>query len=63
MNKQSNTEKRPFCCHIPCDKNAEWVIMYTPFKFDEYTHSCSEHLGDMMTDAHEHRIYRVDSGA
>lgn len=61
--QQPEAEKVPFCCHIPCDKDAEWVMMYTPFGLDEYTHSCSGHLGDMMTDGYEHRIYHVGCGA
>jgi hypothetical protein len=55
------------CCFIPnqddpqnsrCPNNAEWRIVYgeTP---DDYTESCTEHVGKMLTDAKEHRIYPI----
>lgn len=53
-----------FCCWIdqetivPCRAHAEWMIVHGPAP-DDWSDSCSEHLGDMMTDAYEHRVYRI----
>jgi len=54
------------CCCIPdqnrldrrCQNDAEWTIEHGPTP-DDYTESCTEHVGTMLTDAVEHRIYRI----
>ena len=49
------------CCYIgdagdDCSKPAEWVIVHGSGP-DDYTEACRRHVGDMLTDAPEHRIY------
>lgn len=52
------------CCYIDpaterdCEAAAEWVI-YHGHGLEDYTHACTRHVGDMLTDAHEHRIYHI----
>jgi hypothetical protein len=53
------------CCYMSgktldtaCIKPAEWEIVHG-CSTDDVTHSCSEHLGEMMTDAPVHHVYRV----
>ena len=47
-----------YCCRMGCDKPAEWQIWHgdTP---DDYTESCTECIGQMLTDAHEHTILSI----
>jgi len=53
------------CCYIApmlglqCGHSAEWRICWgaTP---DDYTESCTRHVGEMLTDAPEHRIYPLE---
>lgn len=49
-----STEK-PHCCFLGCQNKAEWTLWYgeTP---DDFTQSCTKHLGEMMTDAPETRV-------
>lgn len=70
MAKPSNTS---YCCFISdeeaegklpeellvthgCSADAEWRIVHGDGP-DDYTESCTEHVGFMLTDAPEHRIY------
>jgi len=46
------------CCHIHCEKIAEWIIVHGSSP-DDYTESCTEHVGILLTDAIEHRIYQI----
>lgn len=52
------------CCHLEngraCKAPAEFEIFYAP-KFNpcETTHACAAHLAALLTDAHEHRIFRI----
>jgi hypothetical protein len=39
-----------------CDRNAEWTIVYG-LGPEDYTESCSECIGELLTDASEHRLY------
>lgn len=49
------TDKLP-CCHIGCDKAAEYEIYNgTP----EYAHSCLEHIPDLMTERMQHTIFKL----
>ena len=41
-----------------CEMPAQWVLVHGAGP-DDYTESCTKHLGDMMTDAPEHRIYAL----
>lgn len=62
------------CCFIPeneqaaaksgqnitgCLSRAEWRIIYGPTS-DDYTESCTTHVGEMLTDAPEHKIYPLE---
>jgi len=44
------------CCKIGCRKRAEVQIEYG-YTADDFTQSCLNHIGDLLTDANEHRIY------
>jgi hypothetical protein len=46
------------CCQIDCVKEAEYEIVWGD-KPDEFTHSCSEHLSEMLTDARLHTIVKL----
>jgi hypothetical protein len=55
------------CCFIPnqndptnsrCPHDAEWRIEHGEAP-DDYTESCTEHVGEMLTDAALHRIYPI----
>ena len=46
------------CCKIDCDAIAEWHIWDGKHpEFDHYVLACTEHVGDLLTDAPEHKIY------
>lgn len=56
------------CCYLldqttkeQCPKLAEWEIYYAPYEpYDSCsTDSCSEHVGAMLTDAEEHKIFHI----
>lgn len=56
------------CCHLedgrangkPCGAPAEWEIAFGPkFSIHEATHACSKHVGDLLSDADEHLIFRL----
>jgi hypothetical protein len=51
-------EVTPRCCFLPCNEKAEWIIVHG-LTCDDVTESCTKHMGDLMTDAKEHRIYRI----
>lgn len=46
------------CCKPGCDKKAEYELRDGP-KIDDYTHSCLEHIPDLMTDAEVHTITKL----
>lgn len=53
------------CCYLDrnnhggdCENPAEWIIRHGEDAC-EYTISCTEHVGPMLTDAVEHRIYPI----
>ncbi len=43
------------CCKPTCENPAEYEIWHGS-KPDDYTHSCLEHIPDLLTDAQTHRI-------
>lgn len=47
------------CCTIGCPKPAEWVIYPQNGKPYDDTHACTEHVGGMLSDAYEHRIFPI----
>jgi len=54
------------CCFIgevsgfQCGNEGEWRIFWTPFGLEDYTESCTRHVGEMLTDAVEHRIFSIE---
>ena len=46
------------CCHIECTEPADYEIVSGPAP-DDYTHACVKHVGDLLGDAHEHRIHSI----
>jgi hypothetical protein len=56
----------PECCYIgertglPCGNAGVWRICWPPYSPDDYTESCTRHVGEMLTDAPEHRVLPLD---
>ena len=50
------------CCYINeatdvhCTRKAEWIIYDGP-RPDSYTEACTEHVGELLSDADEFRVY------
>lgn len=44
------------CCETTCGAPAEWDIYYAPFGFEDNSHSCTQHVGTLLSDG-EHRIF------
>ncbi len=61
---QNEPETR-HCCMIGCDKDAEFEIYYkgdgAPSDSTN-TDACTEHVGDLLTDAPQHWIYSIATG-
>lgn len=51
---------KPHCCYIGCKKQAEWQLIHGRSP-DDYTESCTEHVGHLLTDTPEIRIYHIRS--
>lgn len=51
-------ERKLLCCQLDCDQPAEWVIVHG-LAPDDYTHACTAHVGDLLTDAKEQHVYHV----
>jgi hypothetical protein len=49
---------RNMCCKLGCEASAQWRI-YDGEKPDDYTEACTAHVGDLLSDAPEHRIYPI----
>ena len=53
------------CCYIypnsdkMCQSDALWTIC-SGFGIGDYTESCTLHIGLLLGDAYEHRIYSID---
>lgn len=58
---------RPDCCRLDqvgqqCQADATWQIFYGPsFLEDASSFACDDHLVELMSDAVEHRVFRVTS--
>jgi hypothetical protein len=48
-----------YCCFLPCESYAEWTIVTGPSP-DDVTESCTAHVGELLTDAAEHRVYPLE---
>jgi hypothetical protein len=66
VNEDGSTEQKSPCRFIPnqsdhknsrCGNKAEWRIVHG--ETGGYTESCAEHIGQMLTDAKEHKIYPI----
>ena len=47
------------CCKIGCNKSAK-VSIYYGTSPDDYTESCLEHIGDLLTIAPVHHLYWIE---
>lgn len=54
---------RPHCCFANCPTIASWKITHQPYGLEDYTHACTSHVGEVLTDATEHKIYRIEAQA
>lgn len=52
-------EGKEHCCLPDCASPAAWIIWYGPLPYD-YTEACTAHVGEMLTDAAEHKVYPVE---
>jgi hypothetical protein len=58
----------PKCCYIDpltrasCGHDADWTIVDTSIHApaDGYTEACTEHVGQLLSDSPEHRIYPIE---
>lgn len=58
---QGNSEKKP-CCAIGCPKDAEFEIFYEGATRPDdsiSTDACTEHVGELLTDAPQHWIFPI----
>lgn len=53
------TMEKYTCCQLTCASNAEWLIVDGPAP-EDYTHSCSAHVGELLSDASEHKVYPLE---
>lgn len=49
------------CCEIDCLKPAEWTIV-SGSSPDDYTEACTLHVGELLCDAAEHKVYPLARG-
>jgi hypothetical protein len=57
MSTKINTLNK--CCLKDCNAIAEWAIFYGN-GLDDYTHSCTEHVGNLLEDVDSQIIYKMD---
>lgn len=48
-------ERKPHCCLEGCDAAADVEIRHGDAPHD-YTHSCTKHIGDLLTDEYQHTL-------
>lgn len=48
-------EKKLHCCAVGCDNDADVEIRHGSAP-DDFTHACTEHIGDLLTDEYQHTI-------
>lgn len=58
-----DTKSPPHCCYLfegdvqkPCPSSSEWMI-WTPPDIYDVTESCTTHVGELLSDAKEFRVY------
>lgn len=40
--------EKPYCCHMDCDKDAEFSIHGSSGHFEDVTESCVNHIGALL---------------
>ena len=40
--------KEPYCCHVGCDKDAEFSVHGSSGHFEDVTETCAEHVGALL---------------
>jgi hypothetical protein len=62
-NIKENEIPEPFCCFVGekghCGLKAEWIVVHGS-SLDELTHSCTAHVGGLLTDSKIHYIYPIE---
>ena len=48
----------PVCCYLTCPEKADWTITWGPSP-DDYTESCTAHIGELLGDADRQEIERI----
>ncbi len=43
----------------PCQNPAEWIIIVPGSAPDDYTEACTAHVGMLLTNAPEHRVFPI----
>lgn len=46
------------CCKIGCEAAAVWQIFDGPNP-EDYTEACTPHVGDLLSDVPEQRIFQI----
>ena len=62
MNTILGERKPSRCCYLLCNEEAEWEIVSGPSS-DDVTEACTKHVGDLLTDAATHYIYRISGSS
>jgi hypothetical protein len=52
--------KQGSCCWIDCPKDATWRAWEGPSQ-EDYTEACDDHLGVLLSDAPEHRVFPISA--
>jgi hypothetical protein len=63
LNIKENEIPEPFCCFVGekghCGLKAEWIVVHGSSP-DDLTHSCTAHVGGLLTDSKIHYIYPIE---
>ena len=54
----SSISEYQVCCFLGCYEPPQWEIRHGR-GIDDYTHSCTDHVGHLLTDADIHTIYPI----
>lgn len=61
--KTEDISKEQKCCFPDCMKSAKWKICIhheSKFACIESTFACTEHVGELLTDAFEYRVFPIE---
>lgn len=53
VSKRGPYAKEAYCCFIGCNKLATKHIYTPPWTYDDYTHSCNDHIEDLKATARD----------